>query len=95
MVKGSILIPYRPNFDLAKLSKALPLKFGWKVSNPEAKTKVGKRGYCGLDMDTVEVNGVRHTRILVLWTDDGHNAYSREDLGNALELQIKGEMEGN
>lgn len=77
MINGSIVLDVPPEqVDLNDLTTKIQTLLKAKRWEDDAQ----KRGFSGLDMDAVEVNGERRARILVIWSNDGVNGFVKEDL---------------
>ncbi len=74
---GELLTKKKPGtIDLAKLDIEIAQAMGWK----RHKRGSDKNCYCGLTMDTVDIDNEKFTRIIIEYTKDGRNAKHREDL---------------
>lgn len=85
MVSGSILFPINQQVDIIKLQNELLSEMKYQKAWEHAE----KKGFCGLDYDIIEVEGVRYQRIIVVWCFDGVNGVGRDDLSTQVISRIQ------
>lgn len=87
---SEILFDITKNIDLPAVDEAIRKDRRWTRWEDSANL----HGYSGLELDQVEVDGVKYNRILVIWTDDGKNGYARDNLTDLQVQSIKEVVNG-
>lgn len=87
---NEILFDINKKVDLSALDEAIRKDRRWT----RFEDSLNNRGYSGLELDWVEVDGVKYNRLLVIWTDDGKNGYERDNLTDLQIQSIKEVIDG-
>lgn len=86
MIKGSIVLDIpQDEVNLTELTAKVQTLLKAKRWQDTAT----KKGFSGLDMDTVYVDGEPKARILVIWSNDGINGYVKENVTTTQINNIK------
>lgn len=73
--------------NLNQLEAQILKQNGWKHAGVN-----GGKGFAGLDMDTVDVDGVPKTRIFIIWSDDGKNGYAKPTFTTLQKTRIQNNL---